>query len=46
VALLDTDERPRYRAYFFFTIQYLGALLVALMADVALVASVPGARPF
>lgn len=46
VALVGTDERARYRAYFFFTIQYLGVLLLALIADVALVSRFSAARPF
>lgn len=44
--LIGQDDRKRYRRYFLFTIQYLGLLLLALIADVVLVAAVPGASPF
>lgn len=45
-ALLGTEDRQRYRAYFLFTIQYLGFLLLALMADQVIVAAFPATRPF
>ena len=39
--LVRAPEARRYRAFFFFTIQYLGLLLLALMADRVLVAALP-----
>ena len=39
--LLRQPDKPRYRAFFFFTIQYLGVLLIGLMMDRILVSFVP-----
>jgi heme o synthase len=39
--LLGQGSVAAYRSYFFFTIQYLGLVLMAYMADRALVAAVP-----
>ncbi|HLF16869.1 MAG TPA: heme o synthase [Candidatus Thermoplasmatota archaeon] len=35
-SLLRSPSPPRYRSFFFFSIQYLGLLLLALMADLTL----------
>jgi heme o synthase len=45
VRLLRTPTPPRYRSFFFFTIQYLGLLLGALMVDSVLVAQWPFLAP-
>ncbi|MCA1819297.1 MAG: heme o synthase [Thermoplasmatota archaeon] len=42
IGLLRSPAAPRYRSFFLFTIQYLGFLLLALMADRALISAVPG----
>ncbi len=44
--LLHTQDRQQYRRYFLFTIQYLGLLLLALIADQIVIELVPAARPF
>jgi protoheme IX farnesyltransferase len=45
VKLLGHDDRKAYRRYFLWTIQYLGYLLLALIADTVLVSYFPGAAP-
>ncbi len=43
--LLGHDNRKQYRRYFLWTIQYLGFLLLALIADAILVSYLPAAAP-